>query len=46
MSPAPAADGRDDARPPVLTWPALYAIVLLALAACIAALAWLTGHWT
>lgn len=41
---AGAAD-RDGEAPPFLTWTALHTIVLVALAACIAALAWLTERW-
>jgi hypothetical protein len=43
-------DGRPghalDERPPFGgSWGALYALVIFALVACIAALAWLSGRW-
>ena len=35
----------DDAPPRPFGWGGLYALVIVELAATIAALAWLTGHW-
>jgi hypothetical protein len=40
----PAAE-RDEPPPFGGSWGALYALVIAALAACIAALAWLTERW-
>jgi hypothetical protein len=42
-APTPRPDG--EAPPLPLSWGQLYAIVILALAASIAALAWLTERW-
>ena len=35
----------DDAPPRPFGWGGLYGLVIVVLAATIAALAWLTGHW-
>ena len=42
--PAPAA-GDDEAPPRPFVWGGLYALVLVALAAAIGALVWLTERW-